>query len=105
TDVDGQHPVRGRAQHPGHPRRRLQLDVVPLPVAKAERVADLSLGPAHRQGGRRVEAAREQHDGSRHEGPNIPYSAASDVARSNDDEIAGAREHFEDVALYDFEYR
>ena len=96
VEVDA--PVRGGAQRGGHARRGLELDLVALAVAEAERVTALALGPGHGQRGGRVEAAREQHDG-------VTVISTGALADVRADDEAGAREHFEDAALYDFEYR
>ena len=55
-----QHEVLLGAERGGHPARGVELAVVPLAVVERERVAVEALGPRDREGGGRVEAAREQ---------------------------------------------
>src|SRR4029077_6267526 len=58
--VEPQNEVLLGAERRGHPPRGVELPVVPLAVVERERVGVEALGPRDREGGGRVEAAREQ---------------------------------------------
>ena len=57
------HQVPLHSERRRHPRRRLQLDLVPLPVIEGERVAGVSIAPRQRQAGGRIEASAQQAHG------------------------------------------
>ena len=51
------------AERCGHPRRGLQLDLMPLPVIERERIAGVPSAARQRQASRGIEASGEQANG------------------------------------------
>src|SRR5262249_60449588 len=65
AQIETQGQVRAGAEGRGHLPRRLELTHVALAVVERQRAALVALGEGDGEGGRGIEAAREQHDGAR----------------------------------------
>src|ERR1035437_1192322 len=50
------HQMPRGAERLGHPSRRVQFDLMPLPVVERERIALVALAPRQRQASRRIQA-------------------------------------------------